>query len=167
MRSLFILSALLVAACDYRVYRATGEQVTSRNSTPPSDPAYVVARPLFEQSAPAATSTASVNGETFYFSSAKLLDLANFDFRNPITQQNQGYPERTVIALKLTPEGSHILGAWSERNIGKRLGIFLDGKLIQAPEIKSRIEAVVPIGTDFSREEAASVVARLRRGGAA
>ena len=83
-----------------------------------------------------------------------------------IEQSNKSEPSKTAVALKLTPEGSRILGQWSERNIGSRLGLFLDGTLTDAPEIKSRIDGIIPVGTEFSPQEAAVISARLRRGGA-
>ena len=162
-----VLVALLVSACDARVYRARGEQIGSpKVRRQPANPAYFVVRPVFEAATADATSSALVYGRTFYFSNAKLLDLSDFDFEDPIEQSNKSEPSKTAVALKLTPEGSRILGQWSERNIGSRLGLFLDGTLTDAPEIKSRIDGIIPVGTEFSPQEAAVISARLRRGGA-
>jgi len=158
---------VLLASCEFGqpegqvLKRATGPSI------PAKDPNYLVIRPVFENPSTEAPSSARAFGHTFFFGSAKLLDLSDFDLRTAETQPNGSEPSKAIVVLQLTPEGDRILGSWSERNVGKRLGIFLAGQLINAPRVESRVDTFIPIDGDFTRAEAAQVVQRLRRGGGA
>jgi preprotein translocase subunit SecD len=84
-----------------------------------------------------------------------------------------------IIELRFTPEGSEVFERVTERNIGKRLAIFLDGKSIidttgdgiitdddiYAPVIREKISGgVAVISGELDREIARTIVNRLRLG---
>jgi preprotein translocase subunit SecD len=68
--------------------------------------------------------------------------------------------------LPLTAEGSRRLEAWSSASGPKRLGIFLNGKLVAAPEIKSRLGGGIPLRV-ASKTEGDRVLKELHNGGVA
>ena len=70
-----------------------------------------------------------------------------------------------TIWLPLTAEGRRRLETWSSRHAGDRLGIFLDGRLAAAPQVKTAIGGGIPLAV-ASKGEGDAVLARLRRGGA-
>ena len=69
------------------------------------------------------------------------------------------------VGLKFDDEGADLFKEITERNIGKRLAIFLDGVPISAPTVQ---EAIVggeaQITGDFSQTEARELVQRLNAG---
>jgi hypothetical protein len=70
-----------------------------------------------------------------------------------------------TLWLPLTAEGRRRLDDWSSRNPGDRLGIFLDGRLVAAPQVKTAIGGGIPLRV-ASKSEGDAVLARLRNGGA-
>ena len=69
-----------------------------------------------------------------------------------------------TIWLPLTPEGSRRLESWSAHPDGEFLGIFLKGKLVAAPQVKSRISGGIPLRV-ASKREGDLVLRELRNGG--
>jgi preprotein translocase subunit SecD len=69
-----------------------------------------------------------------------------------------------AILMPLTPEGSRALEAWSTQHTGELLGVFLKGKLVDAPRVQSRISGVIPLRV-ASQAEAQSVLKELAKGG--
>jgi preprotein translocase subunit SecD len=168
-----LLSLLLLSACDR--FLRHGEVKVERALGPPIavvEPAFVVLRPVSQTKTPETNMEASVYGQTVYFTSATVLDLSHFDLRTAecVTPEGTGPSSsstKRVVFLGTTQAGGEILSRWTEENIGKQIGVFLDGKLISAPIIQSRIEDTIVLDAGFTAEQAAVVVARLRRGGAA
>ena len=70
-----------------------------------------------------------------------------------------------TIWLPLTPEGSRRLEEWSTHAEGDFLGIFLKGKLVAAPQVKSKLSGGIPLRVT-SKSEGDSVLKELRSGGA-
>ncbi len=69
------------------------------------------------------------------------------------------------VAIEWNDEGSKIFASTTKNNIGKALGIILDGNLISAPTIQTEIsEGKAVITGNFSSEEAKSLVSRLNTG---
>jgi preprotein translocase subunit SecD len=65
------------------------------------------------------------------------------------------------VSLKMTAEGAERLKEATSKNIGRRLAVVFDGKVLTAPMIRSMIgeSAVITGGSNgFSREEAEAVV---------
>lgn len=81
-------------------------------------------------------------------------------------QQRTGQP---VVGLKFTSEGKEKFAQITERNVGKRLAIFLDEMLITAPVVNQAIttgEAVITggEGEGFDLEEAKNLAIQLNAG---
>ena len=77
-------------------------------------------------------------------------------------------PPHRAIGMTMTPEGSETLKKITGENIGRRLAIVLDGKILIAPTIQSQIARSVEItfGTPRDDDQAAKqqreVVERIR-----
>ena len=134
------------------------------------NPDYFVARPIQREADAEHTSRVDLpySGAGYGFASdAALLDL------NSIVLDGVAFSGgRTSLAgeaalwLPLTPEGSRRLEAWSAAHTGEYLGLFLKGKLVSAPKIKSQIGGGIPLRV-ASKSEGDLVLKELRSGGAA
>ena len=69
-----------------------------------------------------------------------------------------------TLWLPLTPEASRRLEAWSAEHTGDYLGMFLKGKLVSAPQVKSRIGGGIPLRV-ASKTEGDLVIRELHNGG--
>lgn len=70
-----------------------------------------------------------------------------------------------VIGLNFNNEGEDLFAKITRDNVGKVLGIFLDGNLIQAPYIREEVSGGEAVITgDFTVDEAKSVVRDLNYG---
>jgi preprotein translocase subunit SecD len=80
----------------------------------------------------------SVYGQTFYFiPSERILDLRHLDLRTAKIEEQSG---RYAVSISTNPAGNQLLGAWTSANLEKRLGVILDGRLVDAPVIKRRLQ---------------------------
>jgi len=76
--------------------------------------------------------------------------------------QQTGKP---VVALEFDKKGAEIFEKITEKNVGKRLAIFIDGKLISSPQIKEKISGgKAVIEGDFSLEYAKKLAQNLAAG---
>ena len=67
----------------------------------------------------------------------------------------KGYAERSVLMLKFNEEGTARLAQVTEANVGKRIAFVVNGRVVSAPRLQSRIdggEAIIE--GDFTEEEA-------------
>ena len=152
---LLLAVAMAAAGCN----RSTAERRVSV-----VDPDYVVLRPVTTTPADGASS-AFVDGLTVYFKPAeRVVDLRDIDPRT--VRVMKGPLDTCVVTVSMTPEGNRRLAEWTSANINRRLGIFVDNRLIEAPRVKSRVTNGFGINGDFTRSEAEAIAARLRRGGA-
>lgn len=70
-----------------------------------------------------------------------------------------------IIGLNFNSEGEDLFAKITRDNVGKVLGIFLDGNLIQAPYIREEVSGGQAVITgDFTVDEAKSVVRDLNYG---
>lgn len=70
-----------------------------------------------------------------------------------------------LISVSFDGEGTEIFAALTEKNFGKRLGIFLDGIMISAPVVQEKIEGGrAQITGRFTPEEARDLVRNLNSG---
>jgi preprotein translocase subunit SecD len=156
------LVVLFFASCDGFV----GEVTLKEPTGPPIavvNADYVVLRPITSTITAGAVGD-SLYGQTLYFiPSERILDLRHLDLRTAKIEEQSG---RYVVSIRTNPEGDQLVGAWTSANLEKRLGVFLDGRLVEAPVIKSRIAGMIVIDGDFTKSQADAVLARLRRGGA-
>jgi SecDF, P1 head subdomain len=101
-----------------------------------------------------------------YASTAPLFDLTAIDVTGATFAGGRtSLAGEATLWLPLTAEGRRRLDAWSSRNAGDRLGIFLDGRLVAAPQVKTAIGGGIPLRVE-SKSEGDAVLARLRNGGA-
>jgi len=73
----------------------------------------------------------------------------------------QGYQ---MIDFSLTPEGRKQFAEITRQNIGKRLAIVIDGKLVSAPRINSEInsgDGEMEISGNLSEQEAKNLAAKI------
>jgi preprotein translocase subunit SecD len=69
-----------------------------------------------------------------------------------------------VISFELTPEGSDIFGAYTESHIGEPLAIVLDGVVLSAPTIQSRLDSGGIISGNFTEDEAQQLGIQIQSG---
>jgi len=69
-----------------------------------------------------------------------------------------------AVNFELTSEGAEIFGEATNKMINKRLAIVLDGKVMSAPVIRSRITSSGQITGRFTTEEANDLAVVLRAG---
>lgn len=88
----------------------------------------------------------------------KQLSTARVDFN----QQTGGIQ----VALQFNDEGSDLFAEITKKNIGKRVGIFIDGQLISAPTVQSEIPGGQAVITGAGSLEEARALARSLQAGA-
>lgn len=153
--------ALVVLACQKPGTETPG--VVVRNAD------YLVVRPIRREAD--AEHTIGVDlpfagGGYGFASSSKLLDMTSFNLgAAEFSGGRTSVVGEATIWVPLTPEGSRRLEEWSARSEGQFLGIFLKGKLVAAPQVKSRIGGGFPLRVT-SKREGDLVLKELRSGGA-
>jgi protein-export membrane protein SecD len=92
----------------------------------------------------------------------RYLETARMEFAGSNSGQLSNEP---IISVKFTPEGSDLFTEITRENVGKQLGIFLDGELISAPVINEPITGgTAIISGSFGLEEARSLAQNLSFG---
>jgi preprotein translocase subunit SecD len=71
---------------------------------------------------------------------------------------------RPIITFQWNSEGAKVFRDFTGANIGHRLAAIIDGKVITAPVIQSKIGRRGEITGDFTREEASNTAIQLRSG---
>ena len=71
---------------------------------------------------------------------------------------------RPIITFQWNNEGTVIFRDFTAAHIGHRLAAIIDGKVITAPVIQSKIGRHGEITGDFTREEASNTAVQLRSG---
>jgi hypothetical protein len=134
------------------------------------NPDYLVARSITREADAEHTMRVELpySGAGYGFASdATLLDLNSIDLAAvAFAGGRTSLVGEAAIWLPLTPEASQRLEAWSAAHAGEYLGIFLKGRLVAAPQIKSRIGGGIPLRVP-SKSEGDVVLRELRSGGAA
>ncbi len=69
-----------------------------------------------------------------------------------------------VIAFQLTTDGAAIFGPFTAAHVGQPLAIVLDGTVISAPNINSRLDTGGVIEGSFTQQEAQQLALQLRSG---
>lgn len=92
----------------------------------------------------------------------KLLSRASLQFEN----SGVGVQGRPVIRVDFNAEGTRLFDQITTNNIGRQLGIFLDGALLSAPVLQERIPDGVAIisGGSFTPESAKQLANDLNLG---
>ncbi|MCL6638904.1 MAG: protein translocase subunit SecD [Firmicutes bacterium] len=73
---------------------------------------------------------------------------------------------QVMVNLEMTPEGAKIFSDVTEANVGKRIAILLDGKILQAPVVQEKIPTGKARITGYESLEDAHNIAILLRSGA-
>ena len=98
-------------------------------------------------------------GERFYLHDEVLVDQSDIDSAVVITHNG-----RTAVELLLTSVGTQKFEELTERNVGKRCGIFLNSQLVSAPRIMVPVRSGRAIVTsDFTEAEARRIAQGLSR----
>jgi preprotein translocase subunit SecD len=98
-------------------------------------------------------------GEHLYLSDEVAVNQLDID--SAVAANRDG---RWVVDLILTPAGGQKFGELTERNVGKRCGIVLNGELVSAPRIMEPIRGGrAVITSDFTEAEARGIAEGLSR----
>lgn len=98
-------------------------------------------------------------GDKFYIHNQVL--LTNNDIKSAVFTLWQGRPG---IELHMTDSGRVKWSKITEENIGKNIGMILDGKLVCAPLVRAKIDVgVAIINGIFTEDEAKKIAAGLLR----
>jgi len=73
--------------------------------------------------------------------------------------------QKPIISLHFTSEGASVFEELTERNVGKKLAIYIDGNLISAPVVQEKISGGdAQITGEFTVKEAQELVRNLNAG---
>ncbi len=92
----------------------------------------------------------------------KIIPVSGTDLKNARVQKGRlGEPN---VGFSLTPDGGRKFGELTGANVGRRLAIVLDNKVVSAPRINSRIDDQGVIEGSFTTQQAADLALVLRSG---
>lgn len=152
--------AVLAAACG----GGSSKAVVVRN------PGYLVLRPIRREADAEHTIRVDLpfaGGGYGFAATSPLLDLTAFDVSGATFAGGRtSIVGEAALWLPLTPEGSQRLAAWSAHAGDDLLGIFLKGKLVAAPRVRTQISGGIPLHVT-SKSDGDLVLKELRNGGVA
>ncbi|HSP34864.1 MAG TPA: protein translocase subunit SecD [Thermoanaerobaculia bacterium] len=97
-----------------------------------------------------------------YYAVTKTVPVSGRDLKTARVQKGRlGEP---VIGFSLTPDGAPKFGDLTGNNVGKRLAIVLDNRVVSAPVIHSQITDQGVIEGSFTTQQAADLALILRSG---
>ncbi len=127
------------------------------------NPQYLVVRPMSAERFPGAREAVAYDRPLYFSETEVIVDLSDMQFQT--AEASEGSGGTHVIFVNTNAAGDEKLRTWTTANVGKTLGIFLDGRLISAPTIETPISGTIILEGGFSAEQARQVVERIRRGG--
>ena len=99
---------------------------------------------------------------TEYYAIRKTIPVTGTDLKNARVQKGRlGEPN---VGFSLTPDGGRKFGDLTGPNVGRRLAIVLDNKVMSAPRINNKIEDQGVIEGSFTTQQAADLALVLRSG---
>ena len=99
---------------------------------------------------------------TEFYAVRKSIPVTGTDLKNARVQKGRlGEPN---VGFSLTPDGGRKFGDLTGPNVGRRLAIVLDNKVVSAPRINSKIEDQGVIEGSFTTQQAADLALVLRSG---
>jgi preprotein translocase subunit SecD len=99
---------------------------------------------------------------TEYYAVRKTVPVTGTDLKTArVTKGRLGEPN---VGFSLTPDGARKFGELTGNNVGRRLAIVLDNKIMSAPRINSKIEDQGVIEGNFTTQAAADLSLILRSG---
>jgi preprotein translocase subunit SecD len=97
-----------------------------------------------------------------YYPVRKIVPVSGRDLKTARVQKGRlGEP---VIGFSLTPDGAPKFGELTGNNVGRRLAIVLDNRVVSAPTINSRIDDQGVIEGRFTNQQASDLALILRSG---
>ncbi len=105
--------------------------------------------------------TREVIGETYYAVEARA-SVTGRDLKN--ARPGRGQFQEPVVNFSMNPEGADKFGELTGENVGRQLAIVLDGKVVSAPNINSRITDSGVIEGQFTQQQVQDLVTTLRSG---
>ncbi|HLF55700.1 MAG TPA: protein translocase subunit SecD [Thermoanaerobaculia bacterium] len=105
--------------------------------------------------------TGKLLGQTFYALEKRRV-ITGRDLRS--ANPSRGQLGQPVVAFMLSADGARAFGEATGANVGRGLAIVLDGKVVSAPRINSRITDSGIIEGNFSDQDAQDLVTTLRSG---
>jgi len=97
-----------------------------------------------------------------YYAIRKNVPVTGTDLKTARVQKGQlGQPN---VGMSFTPDGAQKFGSLTGANVGRRLAIVLDNKVMSAPNIKSRIDSEGVIEGNFTQQQANDLALILRSG---
>ncbi len=85
-----------------------------------------------------------------------------------ITNAQMGFDQLTGaphVNLEFSEEGTAIFGAFTEKNVGKQIAVFLDGQPVQVATVQEKIpNGKAVLSGNFTRDEARQIVERFNAG---
>jgi preprotein translocase subunit SecD len=103
--------------------------------------------------------------ETLHLQKQVLLSQSAIQSASVSTNSVNGRPDEYSIGFTLTPSGQKQFAEITRANIGRRLAMVMDGKIISAPRINSEISSGNgQISGNFTAEEAARLATILSKG---
>jgi preprotein translocase subunit SecD len=103
-----------------------------------------------------------LTGERRYYAVEKRRTVTGRDLKT--ARPSLGQFNDPIVEFSLTPEGSRAFADLTGKNVGQGLAIVLDGKVVSAPVIKSRIADSGIIEGNFTQQEAQDLSTVLRSG---
>ncbi len=99
---------------------------------------------------------------TGYYVVRRVPAVTGRDLRNarPTLDENN----RPAVSFSLNNEGARKFGMFTQANIGKQLAIVMDGRVVSAPQIQSRIDDEGRITGNFTNQESQDLSLVLRSG---
>ena len=70
---------------------------------------------------------------------------------------------RPYLGIRLDERGAKLLGPLTRANVGNRMALLIDGKVLSAPVIRSEIAANAMVSGNFTLKEAQSLAAAINR----
>jgi preprotein translocase subunit SecD len=104
---------------------------------------------------------ASAGGSGVFYAVKKAAWVVGGDLRNAQTSLDQY--SRPAVSFSLKPQAASRFGTYTEANIGRRLGIVLDKRVVSAPVLNSRITDSGQI-TGVGQQEMQDLVITLKSG---
>ena len=99
---------------------------------------------------------------TEFYAVRKTVPVTGTDLKNARVQKGRlGEPN---VGFSLTPDGARKFGDLTGANVGRRLAIVLDNKVVSAPSIKTQITDQGVIEGTFTSQQAADLALVLRSG---
>lgn len=102
-----------------------------------------------------------LTGQAFYAVEKKRV-ITGRDLRS--ASPGSGQFNQPIVQFSLTPDGAKLFGDATGANVGRGLAIILDGKVMSAPVINSRISDSGIIEGRFTQQEVQDLVTVLRSG---